>query len=157
MYTHFFDNKINKDNVNELIDRLYDKDEIELFFSTQGGQTPSMKVLLHFLNSRHEKIKVIITDSLASAGTLLLTDFKGKIEFRDLDFILFHVFDRERYPIRKTWGDFNDIIQKQDYEGNLKLAKKFRKLGLTKKEIKQFLRGQDVILYKDRFKKLNIN
>lgn len=157
MYTHFFSKKINVENVNNLIEILEGKDEVELWLSTHGGETTSMEVLVSYLNNFKGTLKLIITDQLQSAGTMLLTDYKRPLELRSLDFILFHLTDRLRYPLRKGAGKFDDILQRQDFEYNLGVAKKLKNLGLNKKELKRFLLGKDIIYYQKDFYKLNIN
>ena len=156
MYTHFFSKKINVENVNNLIELLDGKGEVELWFSTHGGETTAMKVLISYFNNFKGTLKLVITDQLQSAGTMLLTDYKGLLELRNLDFILFHLSDRLRYPLRKGLGKFDDILQQQDFEDNLEAAKKLKDLGLTEKELKRFLLGEDVIYYQKDFFKLKI-
>jgi hypothetical protein len=47
-----------------------------------------------------------------------------------------------------------EILKKQDKEYNLKTAKKIKeKEFLTDKQIKDFLKGRDVVIYKDTFSK----
>ncbi len=153
-YVHFFHNEINVENINSLIDVLHDKEKIELWFSTEGGQIPATYVLLSFLNSRHKDIEIVLTDSVSSAGTIIIAEFKGKIRIQDLTYCLFHVVDRQRYPLRKSDYINDDIIQKQDRQGNIILAEKIKNKGLlNEKQIKLFLRGRDVVVYHDTINK----
>lgn len=156
MKYYFFNQKINTDTVNELVDRLQDiEGKISLFFSTNGGQLDSMRYLISFLNSRKKDITITLTDRLVSAGTLLLTDFEGEIVINEgLDFILFHMWDRESYSLRVDITISDKILTKQDKAGNLFFAEKLKnKKLLNDKQIKQFLQGKDVVLYKDTFSK----
>ena len=149
---YFFDREISVESVNEVISILQNEEKINLYFSTNGGSPSAMMLLIEFLNSRDTEITLI--DSLMSAGTLLFTDFTGKITISDgLDFIMFHMFDRESYSLRKGFVDEKKIT-KQDFEGNVNFAKKLKKKGLlTEKQVKQFLKGKDIFAYKDTINK----
>lgn len=156
MNTYFFDDNINPETINSLVEKLNTmQGEVDLWFTTEGGQTQSMEYLIHYLNSRKEEITVTVVDRLWSAGTLLLLDFEGKLKLGRVDTIMFHMWDRQRYPLRKWQGMSDDKIQKQDLENNLEMAKKLReKKILSKKQTKKFLRGEDVTLYKKEIQKL---
>ena len=156
MYIHYFDESIEKESVNNLIDRLHGiQGEMTLYFSTSGGITSVMKALTTYLNSRKDEITVILTNRIYSAGTFILLDFKGKIKIQELDSILFHIADRETYNFRKDSYSVNhEILIKQDNEYNLKVAKKIKKKGLlTDKQLKDYLKGKDVVVYKEQFSK----
>jgi hypothetical protein len=156
MKFYYFNQDITADNINNLVDKLQEiEGKINLYFSTNGGQLDPMTYLISFLNSRKEDITVVIIDRLASAGTLILSDFKGAVKIdKGLDFILFHMFDRESYSLRKDYISDKTITQ-QDLHRNKIFAKKLKKKELlTDKQLKQFLEGKDVILYRKDFKKL---
>lgn len=158
MNTYFFNDGIQVASMNNLIDKLESmKGEIDLWFASEGGGSEPIYYLINYLNSRKEEITLIITDRLCSAATVLLIGFEGKIKFDKMDFMLFHMFDRERYPLRKWAGISDDTIQRQDLEHNIELAEKFRcKNILNKKQIKRFLKGEDVILYRKQIQKLKL-
>ena len=153
MYFLFFRDEISVATVNELVQRLQDNPgPVSLWFSTNGGTSSAMEFLMTYLNSRAEEITVTLTDKIYSAGTQILTDFKGG--HRD-DSILFHVADRETYNFRKDSysADFK-IISKQDRAYNLRCAAKFKQRNLlTDKQIKDFLKGKDVVVYQEQFLK----
>lgn len=154
--SYYFDEDINRNSVNSLIDKLETlRGEVNLWFSSEGGHPASMRFLITYLNSRKEEITITLTNRLCSSATLLLTHFEGVLKKNELDFMLFHVFDRERHPLRKSdWID-SDRIQKQDFERNEKLAKIFReKKILTEKQIKKFLKGKDILIYRKGVNKI---
>jgi hypothetical protein len=156
MYRYYFNNEITVENLNNLVERLQAVEgEIELWFSTNGGDTSAMSFLVRFLNSRKDDITVVLTDRVYSSGTFILTDFKGKIKIEDLDAILFHLADRESYNLRKDgYSLSNKILTKQDKEYNKIFAEKIKNKGLlTDKQLKQFLKGKDVVVYQKQFKK----
>lgn len=156
MYSYYFEDKISNDSVNSLVEKLQAVGgKILLYFSTSGGYKDDMMYLIYFLNSRKEDITIIIMNRLASAGTLLFTEFKGEIKIDSgLDYVLFHAFDRESYSIRK-YDVCDKILTEQDMSGNKIFAKKLKKKNIfTTKEVKQFLKGNNIILYKKDFKKL---
>lgn len=150
-YNHYFDDDINKETINTLVDKLQEVDgKINLYFTTLGGYKDAMMYLIYFLNQRKEDVTVILMNRIASAGTFLLTEFYGELKIDSgLDFILFHAFDRESYSIRKSDNICEKTLTKQDIEGNKIFAKKLKQKGiLTDKQIKQYLKGDNVVLYK---------
>lgn len=154
---YYFNREITTETVNELIDKLEQFDgEINLYFSTNGGHSPSMSFLINYFNSIKDRLTITLVDDVWSAGTQILYDFKGNVilDLDELDSILFHCADRESFNIRKdsTICD-QKILAKQDVEYNQKIAEKIKKKGLlTDKQLKQFLNGRDVVVYKEQFK-----
>ena len=157
-HTQIFDEEIDSETVQKLINELNNYTAIDLWVSTPGGSLAAMGALVHYLNKRKEDITIYLHDTLASAGTFLLTDFEGELVItEDLDFILFHLADRMAYTRRKDktlnmaeLGRQLDII-------NSKRCAKYRELGLTEAEITKYNKGKDVILYRKDFHRLNIN
>ena len=150
---YYFDDKIEKDSINNLIEKIDVDEEVHLFFSTDGGHYNVMMYFIDFLNSK-ENITVHLTEVIQSAGCFLLTDYNGKLVIEDgIDYIMFHVVDMQRYTLRKD-GYINDsILVKQIKEVNEDFARKLKdKEILTDRQIKQFLKGQDVIVYKGQIK-----
>lgn len=157
-YYHYFSKDITVETVNELVDRLHSEDgEINLFFSTNGGHSPSMSFLVKYFNSIADRLTITLTDDVFSAGIQILTDFKGRIEIDldEIDALLAHCADRETYNLRKDGSPVNTkILAKQDLEWNKNFAKKLKKKGiLNNKQIKDYLKGKDVVLYKKDLKK----
>lgn len=155
-YSYHFDNEIDRDTVQEVIDDLYSCPSVDLYFTTNGGSMTSMKRLVHFLNN-HPDLNIYLVNSIASAGTMLLTDYTGNLILdEDLEAILFHQGERPvEGQFRKT--TFNtQILYDQMKEQNDKWIDKYKVLGLTPKEIKLILAGEDVILYRKDFNRLNL-
>ena len=112
--------------------------------------------LISFFNSVADRLTITLTNDVWSAGTQVLYEYKGKIklDLDELDSVLFHLADRETYNFRKdsTICD-TKILVKQDKEYNLKVAEKIKqKKLLTEKQLKDFLKGKDVVVYKEQFK-----
>lgn len=153
---HYFNKGIDDETVNELMDKLQGQENIKLYFGTEGGAIDPMRCLISFFNSLGDNIHIVLTDSLISAGTMLLTDYTGKLTHDGLDFILFHKWDRLLYPLRKSSIIDELKVSSQDQENNKIFAEKLKKLGLTKKQLKRFNKGKDVILYRDQFHLINL-
>jgi len=156
-YVYHFEDEINVESVQEVIDILSGYESVDLFVTTPGGQIHAMRVLMHFLNN-HPDLKIYMTGYIGSAGTMLLTECNKEIIItKDLDWILFHMGDRMiEGSFRKTTLDYK-ILTEQLKEENDTEAKILSKLGLNKKEITSFLEGNDVVLYKKDFHRLKIN
>jgi len=156
-YVYHFEEEIDVESVQSLIDILSGYESVDLFITTPGGAIHAMRVLIHFLNN-HPDVNIYMTGYIASAGTMLFTECNKKIILtRDLDWILFHVGDRIiEGSFRKTTLDYK-ILTEQLRLDNEEEADILLKLGLNKKEIKSFLEGNDVVLYKKDFNRLKIN
>jgi ATP-dependent protease ClpP protease subunit len=156
-YVHHFENEIDSETVQELIDKLTEYKAIDLFFTTIGGNPHAMRILLHFINN-HPDIKIYLTGYIASAGTFLLFECKKEIILcEDLDWILFHLGDRSiEGSFRKTMLDYTILIE-QLKKQNDNWVSKYKELGLNPKEIKRILEGDDVVLYRKDFERLKIN
>ncbi len=150
MYSYYFEDDIHKDSVNELMERLWDKDEVKLYFATFGGEVDSMRYLIDVLNAK-KNITVVLNSYLGSAGTLLLTEYTGKLEILPtVEYFLFHKFDREVYTLRKQKIDHNKLVSFTEEENKIFAEKLKQKEILTDKQIKQFLKGEDVIIYREQ-------
>ena len=156
-YVCHFEDEINSETIQELIDKLTNYKAVDLFFTTVGGEAHAMRILLHFINN-HPDIKIYLTGYIASAGTFLLFECNKEIILcEDLDWILFHLGDRSiEGSFRKTTLDYT-ILTEQLKEQNNKWVSKYKELGLNPKEIKRILEGDDVVLYRKDFSRLKIN
>lgn len=127
---YYFNREITTETVNDLIDKLEHFDgEINLYFSTNGGHSPSMSFLISYFNSIKDRLTIVLTEDVWSAGVYILTDFYGKIkiDLDEMDSMVFHVADRESFNIRKDSNICNQrILAKQDKEYNKKLAEKIK-------------------------------
>lgn len=157
MNSYYFNDEISTETVNNLVEKLQSfEGEIDLWFSTNGGESVSMAFLIKYFNSIKDRLTITLADKIWSAGTFILTDYYGKIriEYNEMDSFLFHVGDR-RMHLQSVDRDIENakILAKQDREVNLIFAEKVRKKGLlTEKQLKDYLRGKDVVVYKDTFK-----
>ena len=155
-YTYYFENDITNESVQELIDILVQVESIDLFITTEGGSAWAIRVLIHALN-QHPDVNIYLTGYISSAGTFLLTDCDHPVYLtEELDWILFHQGDRfGGGEFRKSDLDRAELYnQLKDFNNNL--ADKYKKLGLTTKEIKRFNEGYDIILYRKDFSRLKI-
>lgn len=154
-YVHHFEDKINIESVRELIQVLSQYQKIDLFFTTEGGESVSTKVLLHYLNSRKSDIDLYFTDYLISSGVLVLMGFEGKKTLTDeLDYIVIHNIDRLMLHNREQTV-LTKALKLHLKETNKSLAKNLSRLGLTDKEVKAFSSGKDVLLLQKDFNRLN--
>ena len=155
---YYFQDRIEKDNINSLIDKIDVDEEVHLYFSTDGGHYDTMQYFIDFLNSK-ENIVVHLVECVMSSGCLLFTDFKGKIILEDgLDYLMFHVFDRQVYTLRKDGLIDDRILKKQTRQLNENFAKKIKEKGLlTDKQLKKYINGFDVVIYKEQFDKWKLN
>lgn len=156
-YTYLFEDEITKESVNELIGILASVPSVDLYFSTIGGEMSAMDTLIHFINN-HFDINIYLTNSICSAGTFILTDCTKPIYITEsLFYMLFHMGDMDFGGKFRKRTIKEDILFEQLKELNNSYADKFKKLGLNAKEIKAFLNGEGVVLYRKDFKRLKLN
>ena len=157
MNSYYFNDEISTETVNNLVEKLQSfEGGINLWFSTNGGESTSMAFLINYFNSIKDRLTITLLDKVWSAGTFLLTDYYGKIriEHNEMDSFLFHLGDR-RMHLQSVDRDVESakILARQDKEFNLIFAEKIKKKGLlTEKQLKKYLRGYDVLVYKEQFK-----
>lgn len=156
-YTYFFEDEITIESVNELMSILVAVPSVDLYFSTNGGEMSAMNALIHFINN-HFDINIYLTNSICSAGTFLLIDCTKPIYITEgLFYIMFHLADMDFGGKFRKRTINEDKLFEQLKELNNIYADKFRKLGLTAKEMKAYLNGEDVVLYRNDFKRLKLN
>lgn len=160
---YYFDEEISTESVNELVEKLSgaEPDEkITLYFTTGGGESSCMSFLISYLNSISDRLEIVFTFRCWSAGTYLLVYYKGKmrIDLDEMDSFLFHKADRKMYASKYRNTESLKKIRKQDEEANINFANKLKEKGLlTEKQIQKYLRGMDVIIYKEQFKKWKLS
>jgi ATP-dependent protease ClpP protease subunit len=157
MHNYYFDKEIAKETVNELVDRLQSQDdEINLWFSTDGGDCEAMEYLISVLNSFGDKITVTLCGQVHSAGLDLLTDYTGKLKISDrVDYFIFH---KENRLLGITDKNHRKKLKKQSEEHNKIFAEKIKNKGLlTEKQLKRFNKGKDIHVYKKQILKWKIN
>lgn len=146
-HTIIFNEDITPTSVQSVIDKINQYSYVNLYFSTNGGHCTDMRILINFLNHRYENdsLKLILTNEVQSAGTLILLNYKGPI-FIDISFrfFMFHSFDIEMptsrpYPGDKIAKEMLNIRNEEYFENLLKL-------GLTKLDIKKIKDGDDVYI-----------
>lgn len=153
-HTMLFDDEIHMESVNELINTLSQHEYVDLFVSTPGGAVHAMDVLIHYLNSRKYEIRIFLTLGVASAGTLLLTDFEGEIHFTEnLTYLMIHKVDFLSYRNRRE-GETVKNLQRDVERMNKQLLRKYKAVGFSKKHLDKFKAGKDVYIYSKSFKKL---
>lgn len=153
---HYFKEDIELEHVQALVDKLQGHENVKLYFETFGGTITVMDFLIDFLNSLGDKVEVVLTGFVYSAGTKILTDYTGKLTISpEIDMILFHKWDRKIYTLRKDWED--KFLTKQSEKRNEDFAKKLKKKRiLNKKQLKRFNKGEDVYLFTEDILKLKL-
>lgn len=152
-----FDEDIEKDTVASLINEISCFEEVDLYFTTDGGSLTAIIALIRALNN-HPDITIYLTDVIASTGTYLLINcHKPIVLTKELDYMLFHQIDRDfGGKFRREEVD-RDILYNQLWDYNQEIAMKFKRLGLNKKEMKKYSIGEDVVLYRKDFNRLIAN
>jgi hypothetical protein len=159
MNYHYFNDKINNKSVNNLVDRLQSMDgKINLWLTTNGGDSDEMDFLLSYLNSRKDDITITLTGIIQSSGTRLLFEFLGNLVMDEwLDCFMFHCTDRYSYRIRDNHAIKDKKLYENDKQTNKNIAEKIKnKRLLTDKQLKQFNKGLDVVVYREQFTKWSI-
>lgn len=157
-HTILFDDEINYENTQNLIDKMSNYQFVNLYFSTNGGSLAYMIGLIDYLNRRYAQgtLRVNLQEDCCSAGTLLLTSYQGPIFISEsFTFFMFHLPDRQTLSHRKLEYEVGALRVLQNY--NTKYAAKLKQLGLNKSELIKFNKGEDVYIYRDQIARLNAN
>jgi len=146
----YFNEDLDTESVTDLVDKVYRTEgKMRIYISTHGGYSNQTAFLISALNSRKKDITLVMTDFVASCGTFFLLDFEGEMEFFEIDVLLFHCVDRSQLGIRKEIMDAKKL-RKMDMDCNRVMAQRFYDKGwFDVKQKRKFLRGEDVVMYKD--------
>lgn len=153
-YTYIFNQDVEVETVQELIDTIHNHDKVDLIFHTNGGVVYAMNALIKYLNN-HPDINIYLTYQIYSCGFDIITNFTGKIFLtKDLDFFMVHAADRTSYQIRKYDWDVNTLNQytKERNEDYCKLLKDNH--NFTVEELSKIMNGEDVYIYRKDFKRV---
>lgn len=154
-YKIIFDGDITTDNVNDLIEKIYSYQSVDLYFSTDGGMLFAMEALIDAVNE-HPDIKVVLTNTVSSAGTYFLFDCTQPVILgKNLMYLMFHCADI------MCNGFIRGELKKKEVEEYIlgeaeEVGHKLRKIGLTKTEVNKYLKGEDVYIYPKDFKRLKV-
>lgn len=154
-HTIIFDDEINVDSVQELIDDMSTRSFVNLYFSTNGGYIAEMYALIDYLNYRYKvgTLKLFLDKYVVSAGTILLLEYEGPIFItRDFYGFMFHMPDISLYGTRKS--GYEDGARRILAVRNNKYINDLSNLGLTSKQIKDIRDGKDVYIFVDEIHKL---
>lgn len=148
----FFNDAVDEGPIMDLIQELESSPSVDLFFSTEGGTTLLMEMLIHCLNN-HGDVNVYLNYQLMSAGIDLLTKFNGKVFITPgFELMMIHCYDRKLYSKRDMDFDkkrLNEGLAKQ----NAQIRKEYKELGFSRKELKRFDKGEDVWWYRTEIEK----
>lgn len=154
MKKHFilFEDDIDTDTIIKIVTEIHQYDNVCLYFATNGGYVTDMMFLIDVLNN-HPKIEVILNSYLGSAGTRLLTKYKGKLKIaKTFEYFLFHKQGRKVYQLREQVINSKKLIGISE-ASNIKDGNKLLKLGIfNKKQYKNYMKGKDVVIFKKDIK-----
>ncbi len=157
-HTIMFDNLISDETMQNLMDKMSDYPFVNLYFSTAGGDINTARAFVDYLNRRTApgdiSVRVFLNHICCSAGTLLLTDFKGQLYLTvDFRFFMFHSPDQMTYNIRKD--SEREKLLKFLHEDNEQYYTQLSEIGLTEAEVESVRQGDDVYIFRDDLKRLN--
>jgi len=157
-HTIMFDDKVEEEPVQNLMNEMSQYPFVNLYFSTEGGYVHVMRTLVDYLNRRSKpdniSVRVYLNLVCISAGTLLLTDYIGQLYMTcDFRYFWFHAPDVQTYNIRKEVG--SEKLLKFLHEDNEQYYSKLIELGLTDSEVQKIREGDDVYIFRDDLKRLN--
>mgnify|MGYP006870481182 CR=1 FL=1 len=153
-HTIIFNDEITHKKIQTLIEYINAYEFVNLYFATNGGRLDIMSILVDFLNYRNKlnSIRVILFDYIGSAGTLILTKYKGTVYTSGLRAIMLHAPDISANIIRKD--DFQKGMEQLLEDTNNLYFKDLLKIGITNDEIAKIKKGDDVYLFKKDITKL---
>ena len=152
--TVIFHNEISVASINELIEKLQPWDEVDLWFSSEGGETLAMEAFIHYLNSRRG-ITIHYTHTCDSCTVMLWYGFRGTqvlahnfmcSYLHNIDALVFTNRSKHVVQYSRQADDVRRI--------NKIFLKKLRGIGVKKEVIETVESGGEVILWRDDVKKL---
>ena len=157
-HTIIFDDRIDEESIQALMNEMTQYQFVNLYFSTEGGYIHVMRTLVDYLNRRSNpgdiSVRVYLNLVCISAGTLLLTDYIGQLFMTcDFRYFWFHAPDVQTYNIRKEAG--SEKLLRFLHEDNEQYYSKLLELGLTETEVQTIRGGDDVYIFRDDLKRLN--
>ncbi len=157
-HTIIFDDRIDEESIQALMNEMSQYQFVNLYFSTEGGHVHVMRTFVDYLNRRSNpgdvSVRVYLNLVCISAGTFLLTDYIGQLYMTvDFRYFQFHAPDVQSYTIRKETG--TEKMLRFLHEDNEQYYTKLLELGLTDDEIQSIRVGGDVYIYRDDLKRLN--
>lgn len=130
--------------------------KIDLYFSTNGGEMSTMYSFIHFLNLNKDAINIHIYNALHSCGADLLHKFRGQVFIHHDTFVwmVLHRGDRRIQTLSQV-GRVNETkLMPSLKKNNKEDLKAFKKLGVSKKNLKKIKNGKDAVLYPEDVLKL---
>lgn len=157
-HTIMFDDEIDDESIQALMNEMSQYQFVNLYFSTGGGFIHVMRTFVDYLNRRSDpgnvSVRVFLNLVCISAGTLLLTDYIGQLYMTvDFRYFQFHAPDVRSYNIRKEAG--SEKLLKFLHEDNEQYYSKLVELGLTDTEMQSIRTGDDVYIFRDDLKRLS--
>ena len=157
-HTIMFDDEIEEEPIQNLMNEMSQYQFVNLYFSTGGGFIHVMRPFVDYLHRSSDpgnvSVRVFLNLVCISAGTLLLTDYIGQIYMTvDFRYFQFHAPDVRSYNIRKEAG--SEKLLKFLHEDNEQYYSKLVELGLTDAEMQSIMAGVDVYVFRDDLKRLS--
>lgn len=153
-----FTENIYDNTVNDLVEALNNYEQVDLFFSTSGGEVAAMFSLVHYLNSRKDGLRVFLDQVCHSAGAIIFTNYTGVITITPtFEHTFLHRWDSLTYKYRKDDPYYSpQKIEKQWGKLWGKHVAVWEDAGVSKIAAKNLHKNTPHCLYRKDFKKLNL-
>lgn len=160
-HTIIFENGIDQNTVQNLIDNMSSRSFVNLYFSTEGGYVADMKTLVDYLNYRFQigTLRLYLDKYVCSAGTWLLLDYEGPIFVSNGFYgFMFHLPSIDSYNDIGFLKAKDPVYRKGEQRvletRNNKYVTDLKNLGLSTKQIREINDNKEVYVFVDEIHKL---
>jgi len=155
---YWFCNDFNFETIDKLSQELESlftcTNKIELYLTSQGGETPALMYILDFLNKNKDKVKLIANYGILSAGFFLFVHYEGEKEILPCTTGMLHTgsMTMDIHELKNKHGHENFYLKKKAIDDEFIISP--IKDKLTKDELRRYYKGEDVFVSEERLRQL---
>lgn len=130
--------------------------KIVIYFSSSGGSLAHADLLLSYLNSLHNNIILLAFHQISSAAFKVFFEFQGQKDIMDNTYSIIHKGSKNILARDLDNADSFDFFMtnKMMPVMNRQVNRLYKKVGLSKTELKKIDNGKDLMLHTDRLRKI---
>lgn len=144
---------INSGSLNKLIDalnKLKDKEKLYLYLNTEGGEVDSMEAIIDIINQNCDIVELIGYGGLYSAGFVIFFSVECRKVLLPQTIGMFHLTFVKLETNGVSTKGIDRAMKNSLKEESERTLKFCNDLGMTKKEISNIMKGEDIFFQYSR-------